>query len=205
MRLLAFVLVLPLAGCSLATDPTLAPEPCPESTAPVTPTEYERKDWGRWNDEDKDCQDTRQEVLIRDSSVDVTLDERGCKVVAGKWIDPYDGSEILESSKVDVDHVIALQDAHESGGWQWSYEEKRLFANDLSNLKASSQSTNRSKGARGPDEWLPPLDTARCSYIEEWVGLKEGYELGMGEGEYTRITYMMEICSQGLVPPLPQG
>ena len=162
-----------------------------------------RKDWGRWIT--KNCQDTRQVVLIRDSSEPTTLDEKGCKVVAGKWIDPYDGREVLEPSKVDIDHIVALRDAHESGAWGWEYSDKKGFANDLINLKASSASTNRSKGARGPDEWLPPLETARCDYITEWVGIKEGYELGMGEGEYARITYMMEICSQGMAPPLPQG
>lgn len=166
--------------------------------------EYDRKDWGRWMDLDGDCQDTRQEVLVRDSTVGVQLDEKGCRVVAGRWLDPYDGSEVTDPSKVDVDHVVALRDAHDSGGWQWSYDEKRLFFNDLENLKATSQSTNRSKGARGPDEWLPPLRAARCGYVTEWMALKGSYSLSSSAEENGRVSYMLTICSQGGVPPLPQ-
>lgn len=202
MRCLPLLLAVSFLGCSLATDPTLVPETCLEGGVL---TGYERRDWGRWLDADKDCQDTRHEILIRDSLIPVTLDEKGCKVMAGKWIDPYDGREVLKSSKIDVDHVVALRNAHDSGGWHWSPDEKRVFANDFSNLKATSQSTNRSKGDRGPDEWLPPLKAARCGYIREWSALKETYGLGMAEGEHTRITYMLEICSQGSEPPLPQG
>jgi hypothetical protein len=198
----ACLIPLILAGCSVATDPAPTTDPCPEDT---TPTEYDRKDWGRWNDADGDCQDTRQEVLIRDSVVDVQLDEAGCRVVAGKWRDPYDGSEITDPSKVDVDHLVALRDAHDSGGWQWSYDEKRLFTNDMGNLKATSQSTNRSKGARGADEWLPPLEEARCPYVVEWSLSKEHHDLTMTPVERAVIEYHVLICNQGQVPPLPQG
>jgi hypothetical protein len=196
------VLSTTLAACSTVGDPSVSATSCPEEADPPA---YDRDDWGRWQDEDGDCQDTRQEVLIRDSVVDVALDEKGCRVVSGRWIDPYDGREIADPSKVDVDHVVAIKDAHDSGAWGWPKDAKEAFTNDLQNLKATSQSTNRSKGARGPDEWLPPLESARCGYVDEWVALKEGHELGMSEGEYARVTYMMEICSQGLVPPPPQG
>jgi len=196
------LLLLILAGCSAATDPAPTADPCLEGT---TPTEYARRDWGRWLDVDGDCQDTRQEVLIRDSSIKVALDEDGCRVVAGRWTDPYDGSETVDPSKIDVDHVVALRDAHDSGGWQWSYEEKRLFFNDMENLRATSQSTNRSKGARGPDEWLPPLESARCGYITQWLGIKGEYALTSSPEASGRVLYMLAICSQGDVPPLPQG
>jgi hypothetical protein len=200
MRLKLSLFTLLPAGCAISTDP--APEAtCPEDPPPV---EYERKDWGRWTDEDGDCQDTRQEVLVRDSSIDVTLDEDGCRVLAGRWIDPYDGSVVTDPSKIDVDHLVALQDAHVSGGWQWSYDEKILFTNDLSNLKATSQSTNRSKGARGPDEWLPPLATVRCAYIRKWSLSKERHDLALAPEERAVIDYMAKTCDRGEVPGLPQ-
>jgi len=191
--------LLGLATCAVAADPPLA---CPEETVP----EYDRSDWGRWADADGDCQDTRQEVLVRDSEVPVAFtDEKQCRVASGRWMDPYDGSVVEDPSTVDVDHVVALRDAHESGGWEWDKARKRGFANDLDNLKATSRTTNRSKGAKGPDEWLPPSPELRCAYIAAWIGLKEAHGLSMTEGEVAVLSYMSKACSDGVVPPLPQS
>ena len=190
--------ILLIEGCS--SLPLDYSNDCPQDV----PVDYDRSLWGRWEDEDKDCQNTRQEILIRDSKIPVTLDDRGCKVLAGRWVDPYDGREITSPSKIDIDHIVALQDAHVSGGWMWSPEQKHAFANDFSNLVASSRSTNRSKGSKGPDEWLPPLETARCSYIKQWSNLKTKYNLSLSKQEYPLLSYMRIICKKGQTPPLPQ-
>jgi hypothetical protein len=188
-----------LTACAVAADPSPA---CPEETIP----EYNRREWGRWTDADGDCQDTRQEVLIRDSEIPVTFtDERKCHVAAGRWRDPYDGRVVEDPSAVDVDHVVALRDAHESGGWRWDRARKREFANDLDNLKATSRSTNRSKGAKGPDEWLPLAPGLRCTYITIWVALKETKGLSMSDAEVAVLNYMNKVCFDGDIPPLPQN
>jgi len=201
-------------ACATAIDPVLAEDPspvCPIAELPPAPPTYDRKLWGKWINANpqEDCQDTRQEVLIRDSEVPVTFETaRQCKVVTGQWTCPYTGKTITNPSKVDIDHRVALKDAHESGGWGWPEDQRHGYTNDLDDplvLVATSQYGNRSKGSRGPDEWLPPLASARCQYIEDWVAVKEGWELGMGEGEYARITYMMRICDAGQIPVLPQG
>lgn len=198
------VIATAVVGCS-GPMPSLSIEDivgvgCSEAVIP----EYERASWGRWTDEDGDCQDARQEVLIRDSRTPVELDDRGCKVVSGEWVDPYDGRLVSEPSGIDIDHVVALRDAHDSGGWQWGPEKKKTFSNDMRNLKASSRSTNRSKGARGPDEWLPSDPAARCPYIEEWLVLKRTFALSLSPGEKAVTDYMKRVCDRGKVPPLPQ-
>lgn len=190
-----------LASCATSTDPTVSADLSPETAPP----QYVRRDWGRWADADGDCQDTRQEILIRDSSVPATLDEKGCRVVAGRWVDPYDGREVLDPSKIDVDHVVALRNAHDSGGWQWGAHKKRAFANDPDNLKATSQSTNRSKGARGPDRWLPPRRESRCDFIVEWITIKGSYSLESSAIENGRVMQMLGVCGRGEIPELPQG
>lgn len=168
--------------------------------------EYDRSEWKHWTDEDGDCQDSRQEVLIRDSRVPVTFKtEKQCSVATGEWKDPYSTSVITNPTYVDIDHVVALRDAHESGGWQWSAEQRQAFANDLGQLTVSSRSTNRSKGARGPDEWLPPLPEFRCQYIDIWLAVKEKYELTMTETEAALVAYMKKTCLEGQVPVLPQN
>jgi hypothetical protein len=196
-------------ACATTLDPAVAEEPapeCPVAEAEPEPTEYERKLWRHWADVDKDCQDARQEVLIRDSEVPVTYtDERQCRVATGKWTGPYTGTVVEDPSKVDVDHLVALQDAHVSGGWEWDADKRKAFANDEEHLLATTQFGNRSKGAKGPDEWLPPLEAYRCGYIARWLAVKEGHELTMTAGEAAVISYMQKICTDGGVPPLPQN
>lgn len=203
------VALMALLACATALDPAEAEEPAPDcltaQEAPE-PTEYERKLWKHWADLDKDCQDARQEVLIRDSEIPVTYaDERQCRVATGRWTCPYTGTVIEDPSKVDVDHLVALHDAHVSGGWSWDSDRRKAFANDEAHLLATSQFGNRSKGKKGADEWLPPLEAYRCGYIDRWVQVKEHHELAMADGESAVVAYMRKICADGGVPPLPQN
>ena len=172
MRYLAFVLLL---ACSPA-------QPAPASVSAEPMAEYDRKEWGSWRDEDNDCQDTRQEVLIRQSEVPVTFkDERECRVATGKWTCPYTGDEFTDPSKMDIDHMVPLHEAHMSGGWQWDRDKKRSYFNDLTpgHLVATSASSNRSKGSRDPASWIPPLEEMWGGYLKAWAGVKERWKLSM--------------------------
>jgi len=193
-------------ACATTLDPVGAQEPSAQCAEEPAPPGYDRKLWRHWSDLDGDCQDTRQEVLIRESEIPVTFeDDRECRVATGRWTGPYTGTVIEDPSKVDVDHLVALQDAHVSGGWLWDDQRREAYANDERLLVATSQYGNRSKGSRGPDEWLPPLEDYRCVYIERWVAVKESHGLSMAEGEAAVVAYMRKICADGGRPPLPQG
>jgi hypothetical protein len=191
-------LSLSLLACA-TTDGAGALEPAPE---------YNRKEWRHWIDADKDCQDARQEVLVAESTTPVTFeDERRCRVASGTWVDAYTGKTFTSPSSLDVDHVVALRDAHESGGAFWGATRRRAFANDLDapeHLRAVDLSANRSKGSRGPDEWLPPNEAFRCQYIREFLGLKTRWGLEVSAGEGAVLDYMLKMCEDDLVPPLPQ-
>jgi hypothetical protein len=139
---------------------------------------YDRGEWGRWTDADKDCQDGRQEVLAAESTEPVTWDERGCKVLSGAWTCPLTGERFTDPSKLDIDHVVPLREAHDSGGHAWPKERKRAYFNDLGNpdhLMATSASANRSKGSRQPHEWMPTRN--QCNYLRAWVGVKQNWDL----------------------------
>jgi hypothetical protein len=144
-----------------------------EATRSSYSTLYDRDDWGGWIDEDGDCQNTTAEILIRDSQTKVSFD--GCRVVSGLWNLPYSGGSTTSASQIDIDHIIPLNWAHGHGGDRWSSERKKAFANDADNLLATSSSANRSKGAKGPDQWMPSID--KCSYARRWEGLIEKYAL----------------------------
>ena len=69
--------------------------------------EYNRREWRHWTDEDDDCQDARQEALIAESTVPVTFkSDEQCRVVTGRWVGPYTGTEVDEPGKLDIDHMV---------------------------------------------------------------------------------------------------
>jgi hypothetical protein len=180
------------------------------TTALPTPAlRYDRDDWGAWIDADGDCQDTRAEVLIATSEVPVEFrDPRGCTVDRGRWCSPYSGVCTEDAGKVDIDHVVPLKNAHASGGAGWPQQRKRAFANELSNpnhLLPTLASENRSKGDRGPDEWLPELPEARCTYVELWVEIKLRWELAVSPAEAQAIDQVRLECDirdvSGLTAP----
>lgn len=146
--------------------------------------EYDRKQWPHWKDHDGDCLDTRHEVL-GDESIQVPR-IANCQVVGGTWIDPYSGMIISDPKKLDVDHFVPLSNADRSGGNSWPAEKKEEYANDLTDpdhLVAVSASLNRQKGDKGPNEWLPPLETARSWYVRTWLRIKKRWELTLTASE----------------------
>ena len=128
--------------------------------SPANLLPYDRGDWRHWTDEDSDCQDTRQEVLIEESATPVAYTDSGqCRVISGDWIVPYTGERFYDPGELDIDHMVPLANAHWSGGWEWSLKRKRQYVNDLSydgHLVAAKASANRSKGSAGPEDWRPP-------------------------------------------------
>lgn len=148
---------------------------------------YKRSLYKHWIDADRDCQDTRQEVLIRDATGKLGFAQpRKCTVVRGQWIDPYTGKSFREPRQLDVDHVVPLKNAHESGGWRWSADKRQEYANyliDNRHLLAVKASENRKKGAKGPDEYMPPDPAFRCDYIKDWVKIKRDWGLSLSDSE----------------------
>ena len=150
------------------------------SKAEGAPVAYDRELYGGWIDADGDCQNTRHEVLIAESTVPVTLDGSGCRVIAGRWEDPYTGRVFTDPRRLDVDHFIPLAEVHRSGGYAWTPRKRRRYTNDLSNpntLIAVWKSANRSKGDGDPAHWLPPNREYRCEYMKIWIDLKRHWNL----------------------------
>jgi len=139
---------------------------------------YNRKDWRHWEDLDGDCQNTRAEILIRDSRIPVQFkDRRECSVVAGEWYGPYTGRTFFRASDVDIDHVVPLGHAHRAGGADWSKAQKLRFANDPDNLLAVDDQTNQDKGAKPPSQWMPPRKEFWCEYLSRWAVIESRYGL----------------------------
>jgi hypothetical protein len=160
-------------------------------------TLYDRGDWLHWSDNDKDCQNTRHEILISTSKKPVEFKtEKGCKVAKGEWFDPYSGNTYFKSAELDLDHIVPLKFAHGHGADIWSRERKETFANDLDNLVLVQASLNRQKGAKGLDEWLPPNHSYRCEYIVRFNSVITKYELQLIPAEQRIVNKMVTACSK---------
>jgi hypothetical protein len=161
---------------------------------------YRRSLYRHWIDTDRDCQDTRQEVLIRDAAGEVRFKPpRRCDVVRGTWRDPYTGGIIHEPRQLDIDHVVPLKNAHESGAWAWSAARREQYANHLDNrrhLLAVKGSENRRKGDKGPDRYLPPEAAFQCDYVRTWVKIKSDWQLSMTAPERMTVEQILSRCPQ---------
>ena len=180
MRWVVLLSALLAAACERSPVPTTAP------TSRSEIPDYNRADWPQWIDVDGDCQDTRQEVLIQESLIAPTLDPRGCRVVAGRWLDEYTGVFYNNPVDVEIDHRVPLANAHRSGGWAWERSRKRDYANDLidpEHLVAVSSVTNGSKGDKGPEAWRTPLRERWCHYATAWRSIKERWNLTLTVNE----------------------
>ena len=173
------VLLAAVMALSVACSPIAAAAPTRGIPA------YDREAFGDgWADADGDCQDTRQELLIRDLDGE-QLDAAGCKVLSGTLHDPYTGTTIAfrrgqhTSDEVQIDHVIPLAAAWRAGAYSWTPEQREAFANDPNELRAVDGPTNNRKGDRGPSTWLPPNEGARCAYAASWRDVAATYALDL--------------------------
>lgn len=144
---------------------------------------YTPKEWKHWVG--SPC-DTREEVL-KASGSDVVTDPKNCKIISGKWIEPYGKKTVTDSSKLDIDHIVPKSWAARNGGHKLSLEQKQAFANDFEGLSISDYSENRSKGDKGPSEYLPPNDEFKCEYVTRFVNMVVKYDLTMPENDANAI------------------
>jgi len=149
---------------------------------PEQSVDYSRSDWKHWSDLDGNGCDTREDLLIK-SGTNVTHDPSTCKITAGTWVEPYAKTKVTDSSKLDIDHVVALSLAAKSGGEKLSAAKKEQLANDPQNLYISIAKENRSKGDKGPSEYLPPNGAFQCQYVTSFVTIVDKYGLTITEAD----------------------
>jgi Protein of unknown function (DUF3761)/Protein of unknown function (DUF1524) len=170
-------------------------------------TGYERAAFGAaWTDTNRNGCDTRNDVLRRDlTNRQVKTGTDNCVALAG-WLapDPYTGTRIHfvygGASEVDIDHVVALGDAWQTGAFRWVPRKRLALANDPMNLLAVSASANRSKGDGDAATWLPSNTTYRCAYVARQVAVKAKYGLWVTSAERAATARILDRCPALLAP-----
>jgi|SRR5690554_3412775 len=155
---------------------------------------YHRSAFGHgWDDANGDCQNSRAEALVASSTTQVRFaTDRGCRVVAGRWVSAFTGNVIQNASNIDIDHLVPLAWSWDRGANKWPDEKRVRFANDPVNLLPVEASLNRSKGAKGPDEWLPPA--GQCSYVARFIRVVKLYGLKPSSRELEWFRAFLEEC-----------
>jgi hypothetical protein len=163
-------------------------------------TGYDRvADFGEaWKDVDANGCSTRDDILARDLTAVVR--RGGCTVLSGTLDDPYTGHRIAfqrgpdTSARVQIDHVVALMNAWQTGGQALSPEQRLRLANDPLNLVAVDGPTNQSKGAGDAATWLPPAKAFRCEYAARQVAVKARYALWVVPAERAALDRILTGC-----------
>lgn len=185
-----------------ANDAVLAIEVLAEIVqADEFPDGYSRDLFRHWIDSDRNGCNTREEVLIAESLTNAQVDRFGCAVVAGDWLSAFDGVSHTDPSDLDIDHLVPLKEAWDSGAHAWTTAQREQFANDLFDgraLIAVTNSVNRSKGDRDPSQWLPPQSSYVCQYIADWIAVKNAWDLTMDTSEWGRLKNLLNGPCQGV-------
>jgi hypothetical protein len=89
---------------------------------------------------------------------------------------------------INIDHIVSLKDAYESGAASWGASKKESFANDRSNHVPSCGRVNSSKGSAGPSDFLRRSNDGRgleyeivrfCEYVQKYYAVKVKYGLSL--------------------------
>ncbi len=165
-------------------------------------TGYSRAQFGpAWSDVDRNGCDTRNDILKRDlKSIVFKSPSNPCVILSGTLIDPYSGETIQflrgvsTSALVQIDHVVALSNAWQTGAFKLSLETRKAFANDPLNLLAVKGSLNSQKSDGDAATWLPPRKSYRCAYVSRQVAVKAKYGLWLTPPEKAAILKILNSC-----------
>jgi hypothetical protein len=202
--------------------PSVAPSPAPSSATPAAPgvglplaellamlattpeqrAGYDRSLFRHWIDADLDGCDTRREVLIAEAIIP-PIGGGGCSLTGGMWLSAYDGLAFSDPIELEVDHVVALAEAWDSGAYAWSPERREQYANDLGvswALIAVSAASNRSKSDKDPADWVPPSHADLCPFVSAWIAIKVRWQLTVDDRERTTLESLIGKCPAARMP-----
>jgi len=166
--------------------------------APKTGYDREGMFGAAWVDVDRNGCDTRNDILARDLT-DETL-SGACRVMSGTLVDPYTTATIAfvrgeqTSALVQIDHLVALSNAWQTGAQLLTQDQRVAFANDPANLLAVDGPANSAKGDGDAATWLPANRGFWCAYVSRQIGVKSAYGLWVTAAERDAMERVLESC-----------
>jgi hypothetical protein len=203
-----------VAAFSLALAPVLSTVPAHAAEPVVLPLQeavtrlpvntesrdgYTRTAFKHWNagaDPADGC-NTRNEVLLAEAVTAPTVGAR-CALTGGSWLSYFDQAVVDAASGLDIDHMVPLAEAWDSGASAWTAARREAYANDLgqdASLVAVTARSHRSKADQDPAQWLPPATGAVCRYVAEWTATKLRWNLTVDQAEQATLRNLAAGCT----------
>lgn len=151
-------------------------------------TGYNRDLFQHWIDADGDSCNTRNEVLIAEAEEAPRVGS-SCSLSGGRWYSYYDGASWTATSDIDIDHMVPLAEAWDSGARTWTSTERKNYANDLGfygSLVGVTDNVNQAKGDQDPATWMPSQQ--KCRYLKEYVSVKIRWRLAVDTTEKSALS-----------------
>lgn len=142
--------------------------------------------------------DMRNIILNRDLETVVVGED--CKVLSGVLDDPYTGAKLAfvrgpsTSDDVQIDHVVALSNAWQTGAQQLSFDQRVALANDPLELLAVEGAANQQKSDGDAATWLPAHKAFRCRYVARQISIKSKYSLWVTPPERDAMVRVLQTC-----------
>jgi hypothetical protein len=202
-----------LVTCTLVAGPpahAAAEVPLADAVAALPAAEesrdgYDRDLFPHWSDGDRDGCSTRAEVLLEEATTAPEVGER-CRISGGEWSSYYDGQVHTDARGLDIDHMVPLAEAWDSGASEWTTQRRRDYANDLGEpvaLVAVTARENRQKADQDPATWLPSAAETHCRYATEWTTVKVRWGLTADTAERDTLTRLAAACPDATVSTTP--
>ena len=166
-------------------------------------TGYSRSQFGpAWFDTDGNGCDTRDDMLRK--YLHDAVFEGSCIVLGGTLNDPYTGKPVNYVrggyDEVDVDHMVSLSDAWQTGAQYWPAEKRLALANDPLNLQPTAAWVNRQKSDSDAASWLPSNQAYRCEFVARQVAVKQKYRLWVTASEQAAMVSILQRCASLALP-----
>lgn len=162
-------------------------------------TGYSRDLFPHWIDADGDGCSTRNEVLL-DEADDPPTRTGTCTLSGGRWFSYYDRVSWTNTSDIDIDHMVPLAEAWDSGARTWTTATRQAYANDLGDyrtLVGVTDNVNQAKGDQDVAQWLPQYD--KCRYLREFVAVKHRWRLTVDSAEKSAMQSLAASCTNSTI------
>ena len=162
-------------------------------------TGYSRDLFPHWIDADGDGCSTRNEVLLEEAD-DPPTRTGTCTLSGGRWFSYYDRVSWTNTSDIDIDHMVPLAEAWDSGARTWTTATRQAYANDLGDyrtLVGVTDNGNQAKGDQDVAQWLPQYD--KCRYLREFVAVKHRWRLTVDSAEKSAMQSLAASCTNSTI------